>query len=145
MRKSNIFFIILCIFSFIRWFLQKDIKVTTVPHLKGLRTVDLIEFIAEKLDSSEYLPDNYVDQPPNRTWIGNICVHRIVYFNIGNTLNQQLFKQFIHQKLSEREKEFIKAQNLWTEVDEHIANVFNTSQMMACKSWINNIFISQKR
>ena len=49
-----------------------EVKVCQVPHIKGLRSENVIDFIINKLDGEDYLPSNYVAYPPNKTWLWNV-------------------------------------------------------------------------
>ena len=60
----------------------EDIKVCCVPHVDGLRSVDLISFFVQNCNGEVYLPRNYTEYTPNRTWLANICisnVHNVKY------------------------------------------------------------------
>ena len=56
-----------------RCFFEEEVRVRSVPYIKGLRTQDLLDFIIHKCNAIDYLPNNYVDRTPNRTWLANIC------------------------------------------------------------------------
>ena len=51
----------------------EDIKVWSVPHVDGLRSADFISFIVHDCNGEVYLPRNYTEYTPNRTWLANIC------------------------------------------------------------------------
>ena len=51
----------------------KEVLVWTVPHVEGLKTKDLIDYLIEEWEGIEYLPDNYLEHQPHRVWVVNLC------------------------------------------------------------------------
>ena len=66
----------------------KDIKVCTVPHLKGLTISELLQFARNHFAIDDFIPSYEYSKNPNRDWIWNII----------NTACQEEFKQFIDKK-----------------------------------------------
>ena len=58
---------------------SKDVIVCTVPHVNGLRSEDFINFLINKWNANEYLPDNWVKYVPNRSWLANLCECNLFY------------------------------------------------------------------
>ena len=80
----------------------KDLKVCSVPHLKGLTIKDLLEFSKTQIYIDIYIPDYEYDKTPDRSWIWNVI----------NTLWQDKFRKFIDDKISERVKHTINMKSL---------------------------------
>ena len=49
------------------------IEVCVLPHVKGLRSKDLIELLINYWNGQQYLPYDYIDYTPNRSWLANLC------------------------------------------------------------------------
>ena len=52
---------------------SQNVKVCVLLHVKGLRSKDLVEFVTTYCNGESYLPDDYVDHTPNRSWLANLC------------------------------------------------------------------------
>ena len=110
-----------------------DIKVWNVPHVDGLRSADLISFIINDCDGEQYLPRNYSEYTPNRTWLANICTSFLYMSNVGNSLNYEGFRQKVKEVLAEREEKILNKYNLSINIDPRIASIFKLSSMISSK------------
>ena len=54
-----------CLFS-------NEVKVWSIPHVDGLRSENIIEFVVNKLAGEDYLPSNYFIYYTSRTWLCNL-------------------------------------------------------------------------
>ena len=52
---------------------SKDVLISYLPHIKGLRTEDLVYFLVNDSEKEEYLPSNYNHIVLYRDWVGNLC------------------------------------------------------------------------
>ena len=79
-RKKVHFPISRCDSNFsVQVFFCDEIRVCQVPHIQGLRSEDVIDFIVKKWEEEDYLPSNYIAYPPNKSWICNISMLHLVY------------------------------------------------------------------
>ena len=95
-----------------------DVKVCSVPHLKGLSIKELIEFSRTHFDVDTYIPDYEYDKNPNRNWIWNII----------NTLCQEDFKKYIERKISERAKHMIRMKSFNVKALPEFIDIFQSSR-----------------
>ena len=94
----------------------KDIKVCTVPHLKGLTIADLLQFARNHVQIDDYIPSYEYSKNPNRDWICNII----------NTACQAEFQKFIEQKIFERSKHVITKKSMNVKVLQEFCNIFES-------------------
>ena len=99
----------------IKW---KDVKVCSVPHLKGLTIKDLLEFARTQVEVDIYIPDYEYDKTPNRNWIWNVI----------NTLCQEEFQKFIDKRLSESVKHRIRMKSFNIKALPEFINIFQSSK-----------------
>ena len=95
----------------------KDIKVYTVPQLKGLTIADLLQFARNHVQIEDYIPSYVYSKNPNRDWICNII----------NTACQAEFQKFIEQKISERSKHVITKKSMNFKVLQYFWKAKNIS------------------
>ena len=96
----------------------KDVKVCSVPHLKGLTIKDLLEFAKTQIEIDMYTPDYEYDKTPNRSWI----------WNVTNTLWKNKFRKFIDDKISERVKHTINMKSLNIKALPEFINILKSSK-----------------
>ena len=96
----------------------KDIKVCTVPHLKGPAIADLLQFARNHVQIDDYIPCYEYSKNPNRDWISNII----------NTACQAEFQKFIEQKISERSKHVITKKSMNVKILPEFCNIFNSAK-----------------
>ena len=99
----------------IKW---KDVKVCSVPHLKGLAITELIEFARVHFEVDKYIPDYEYDKKPNRNWIWNII----------NSVCQVEFQKYIEKKISERVKHMVKMKSFNVKALPEFVNIFQSSK-----------------
>ena len=98
------------------------VNIINVPHYKGLRVRDIVDFARTKVNITSYLPDyNYV-KDPNREWV----------WNIVNSLIPKEFQEFIQQKEDERRKELLESSNLAIQIKpDFFKEIFKSSQAVS--------------
>ena len=69
------------------------------------------------------------DQSTEIGWV--IFVTNIQIFLIGNSLNEEEFKEFINHAIQEREKLIIEKKSLEMQVDSRIAKAIEHSSMLS--------------
>ena len=106
----------------IKW---KDVKVCSVPHLKGLTIKELIEFARTNFEIDLYISDYQYDKNPNRNWIWNII----------NTWCQVEFQNYIEKKISERSTFMIKMKVLNVKVLPEFMHIFQSSKNLSTEHW----------
>ena len=52
---------------------SKEVIICHLPHIKGLRTEDLVNFLVDDSQWENYLPSNYNETVLYRDWVGNLC------------------------------------------------------------------------
>ena len=53
---------------------MNEVKVRSVPQIKGLRVEDFIFFIENETEGgTDYLPEKYKEMTINRQWLANLC------------------------------------------------------------------------
>ena len=72
----------------------KDVKIVHVPHYKGLRVKEILNYAKSKVHILKYMPDYEYNKDPNRTWL----------WNVVNSLIPDEFKSFIADNVKERKK-----------------------------------------
>ena len=107
-----------------------EVRVCTVPHVKNLRTVDLIQFLIEKWDGEEYLPSNYMERSPFRSWVANLCNYYLTNFSLANTLGYNEFTKLIKDVLTDREESILEKRNLSSNISPQIALIFKNSKIV---------------
>ena len=120
-------------------------RVCSVPHLKKLRTKDLIEFLVTECDGDEYLPADYTERAPPRDWIANICKNWSLLNHLGTILQPDLFQQKIKDLLAKRQEHILENNNLTIDINSRIAGIFERSQMVAGMCLNNRYEFSQQR
>ena len=109
-----------------------------MPHVKGLRTLDLLKFLVDECDGADYLPKNFKAKTIHRDWLTSLCM----FFNniiIGNSLHCDRFSDFIDRKLEQRQNKLIKKNCLSIQVPQQIADIFTNSRMVSSKSFLANV------
>ena len=53
----------------VKW---SEVNVIRVPHLEGLRTKDILQWVGEKMDIDSYIPNYEYQKEPNREWFTNL-------------------------------------------------------------------------
>ena len=99
----------------IKW---KDVKVCSIPHLKGLTIKELLEFAKAHFEITKYIPDYEYDKKPNRNWIWNII----------NTMCQAEFQKYLDSKIFERTKHMIRMKSFNPKASPEFINIFQTSK-----------------
>ena len=99
----------------VRW---KDVKVCTVPLLKGLTIQEILQFARKHFAIDEFIPSYDYNKHTNREWIWNII----------NTSWQVEFQHFIQQKISDRVKHVIRKKSMNIKVLPEFANIFESSK-----------------
>ena len=102
-----------------------------VPHLKGLQTEDLIQFLVEEYDGEMYLPSNYVERISNHRWVANLCTAHEFNLLLGNTLQHDRHQSMIKKVLIEREDKKLHKRNIAVDNDQHIAKILKSLKMVA--------------
>ena len=77
---------------YLKW---SEVKVCSVPHIKGLITTNLLEFGTNEWNLESYLPEYEYRELPSRPWLCKVL----------NTLMGDKFKMFIQEKMKERVKQ----------------------------------------
>ena len=95
-----------------------EVNVIKVPQYKDFKVRDLIRFAESKLDIDKYLPEYSYHKEPNREWLCNII----------STLVKDEFKEFIREKIDQRNKELINMQNLGICAKQEFIDIFKRSQ-----------------
>ena len=98
-----------------------SVHVIKVPHYKGLKVRDIVNFARTKVDITSYLPVYDYDKEPNREWI----------WNIVNSLIPNEFQKFIKQKEDERRKELLQSSNLAMRIKPEFLDIFKSSQAIS--------------
>ena len=98
-----------------------SVHVIKVPHYKGLKVRDIVNFARIKVDITSYLPVYDYDKEPNREWI----------WNIVNSLIPNEFQKFIKQKEDERRKELLQSSNLAMRIKPEFLDIFKSSQAIS--------------
>ena len=98
-----------------------SVPVIKVPHYKGLKVRDIVNFARTKVDITSYLPVNDYDKEPNRERI----------WNIVNSLIPNEFQKFIKQKEDERRKELLQSSNLAMRIKPEFLDIFKFSQAIS--------------
>ena len=101
----------------------EQIKVIKVPHYKGLRISDILDFAAAHTDILNYLPEYDYNKEPSREWICNVI----------NTLIPREFKEFIDLKVEERKKSIIDNQNFKITAKPEFLQLFKESKSVSLR------------
>ena len=99
----------------------KDVKVCSVPHLKGLKINELLEFARTHFDVDNYIPDYEYDKKPNRNWIWNII----------NSVCQGEFQKYIEKKISDRTKFTINMKSFNLKALPEFISIFQSSKSIS--------------
>ena len=104
-----------------RYLKCSQIKVCSVPQLKGLRVEDLLKFAEENIDIKGYLPDYEYRKLPNRQWLCNML----------NTLIGEKFKLYMKNVMKERVKHFINKRKMSVKDLPKFINIFKKSESIS--------------
>ena len=85
-----------------------DVVQVRIPHIKGLRVADIIEFAKKHIDIMTYLPEYKTERYPSRSWIWNLGILIILKTWIVATLTGDKFKKFVEEKMQEQEAEYAR-------------------------------------
>ena len=113
----------------------KDIKVCTVPHLKGLTIPELLQFARNHFAIDDFIPSYEYSKNPNRDWIWNII----------NTACQEEFKQFIDKKISERVKHVVFKKSMNVKVLPEFVNIFQSAKNISTERGRSHFLIKTAR
>ena len=91
------------------------VNIINVPHYKGLKMRDIVDFARTKVNIASYLPDYDYVKDPNREWV----------WNIVNSLIHKEFQEFIQQKEDERRKELLMSSNLAMRIKPEFLDIFS--------------------
>ena len=106
-------------------FFNDEIKICQVPHLKGLRTSHILNFIVKKCKAERYLPSNWYIYPPNRTWLWNIgtALRSLISYSlyswiwrirsIDQVSNERKRRAYAWKKPSNYQNRSQNCQNFW--------------------------------
>ena len=78
---------------------SKNFKIVHVPHYKGLRVKEILNYSKSKVHILKYMPDYEYNKDPNRTWL----------WNVVNSLIPDEFKSFIADNVKERKEALMKS------------------------------------
>ena len=73
-----------------------------------------------------------------------IYVSHIFIYDIGNTFNEEKFKEMISEKIKERENYILTKISMEIATDSRIVAVLNSSSMLSSKYNFTNVYIAQK-
>ena len=77
----------------------KDVKIVHVPHYKGLRVKEILNYAKSKVHILNYMPHYKYNKDLNRTWL----------WNVVNSLIPDEFKSFIADNVKERKEALMKS------------------------------------
>ena len=66
--------VIFPLFDLIQALKYKDVIIRHLPHVEGLRTENLLEFLINNCEGLDFLPAKYENINMYRDWVGNICM-----------------------------------------------------------------------
>ena len=115
-------------------FKSNQVNVFALLHSIGLRSKDLIEFLAGSCKAEKKISQIITSKALQIEACWRISVIFLLFIaSIGNSLKKYQFQVFIRSKLYEWEKSLLKSHKLTMEVDQEFANIFEQSQMVFVK------------
>ena len=82
-----------------------------VPHIRGLRVSDLIEFAEQHVEIKLYLPEYKTERFSSRQWVWNMSKEMDHNFYKAATLVWKEFKEYVKQMMEDQENEYIQEEH----------------------------------
>ena len=121
------------LFDLIQALEYKDVIIRHLPHVEGLRTENLLEFLINDCEGLDFLPAKYENINLYRDWVGNICMLIWFYNTIGNSLQTILFGDYVEDKLYRRQQHITQNKWLSIQVLPKFVKLFDSSHMVSSK------------
>ena len=105
----------------------------SVPYYENLSLKEMSLFVQDGyMHVFDYLPDKQEIHKISREWICNIYA----------SVLKNLFTDWVHLKIKERNEEIVDKKNLAIELDPDVADAFNQSTSVSCKHYSFNLIIN---
>ena len=108
------------------------VVVLSIPHFRGLRTSDMLEFLIHDRYAEHYLPPKYDQIVLNREWIGNLCKCFCCSFS-GNSIHPEAFHNYVESKMYSRQQKITKNKQLSLDVLPKFEQILKSSLMVSSK------------
>ena len=116
-----------------------------VPHIRGLRVSDLIEFAEQHVEIKSYLPEYKTERFPSRQWVWNMSKEMDYNFYKVATLVGKEFKEYVKQMMEDQEKEYISKRNTKFKILPEFASLIKKSNQLSSMVTICIQFRGQRK
>ena len=132
-KKGNIFIVFFFINPFVQALKANQVEVCVLPHVKGLRSKELFEFLINYWNGKNIclmiILSTFPTEAGSQIYVWFVFLIPL----IGNSLQRAKFQALISSRLLEREQHLLDSQIMTMEVDREFASIFQNSKIVSGK------------